>query len=501
MLFNSFVFAAFFVVVYGFYLAARRRLVVQNLLLLAASYFFYGWWDWRFLGLILLSTVIDFVCGRAIDRRRTFPKALTPSLRDETPAAEDPSSGYPYAHSPRVRRVLLGVSVAANLGILGFFKYFDFFASGCAELLTAIGLPLEPRLLNILLPVGISFYTFQTLSYTIDVYRGRTRCEHNPLNFAVFVAFFPQLVAGPILRADHFLPQVRRPRHLRLEEFYEGGYLILWGLFKKVVIADNLAVLVDGVFGAETTPHGGAVLVAVYAFAVQIYCDFSGYTDIARGVAAMMGFDIPLNFHLPYFARNPSEFWRRWHISLSSWLRDYLYIPLGGNRKGARRTFINVGLTMILGGLWHGAAWPFVLWGTYQGALLIGHKSIKPGLERLARGVPDRWRSLSGWVTIAVFFQLTCLGWLIFRAESVGQIPRMLAAVCTSLGLQGSGVRTLAAYALPLGLMQLGQYLKHDLNHVLRWPAAARGLAYGAMFYGLVLFGGQSDKPFIYFQF
>ncbi|UCE60913.1 MAG: MBOAT family protein [Phycisphaerales bacterium] len=506
MLFNSFVFAAFFFVVSAFCLASMRRLVVQNLLLLVASYFFYGWWDWRFLSLIALSTVIDFLCGREIDRRtKSTEPSSSPSTRGHSPEErihqDEVAAAGAYAHSPRARKAFLIISVTANLGILGFFKYFDFFVTGCADLLNTIGLPLSPRLLNVVLPVGISFYTFQTLSYTIDVYRGVIRAERSLLNFAVFVAFFPQLVAGPILRARDFLPQVCRPRQLRASHVYDGSYLILWGLFKKVVIADNLAMEVDRVFGAETLPHGGAVLVAVYAFAVQIYCDFSGYTDIARGVARMMGFDIPLNFNLPYFARNPSEFWRRWHISLSSWLRDYLYIPLGGSRKGPRRTAINLALTMILGGLWHGAAWTFVLWGVYHGVLLVVHKAVKPYLQSWARLVPRRCVILHDWIIIAGFFHLTCVGWLIFRAESVEQIPRMLAAAVTSFSLTGSGIKTLVAYALPLVLLQVAQYYKDDLLLVLRWPVLARGLAYCAMFYGLVLYGGRSDAPFIYFQF
>ncbi|MCP4590299.1 MAG: MBOAT family protein [bacterium] len=492
MLFNTFSFAVFFVAVYLLYVMLMGSLVLQNLLLLAASYFFYGWWDWRFLGLILLSTVIDFLCGREIDRRKT-----------EEVSGEPEGASNAFAHSPRKRRGLLAVSIVANLGILGFFKYFDFFAGSCAEMLGAVGFSLQPRLLEVILPVGISFYTFQTLSYTIDVYRGQIRAHTRILDFAVFVAFFPQLVAGPILRAREFLPQVCRRRRFNLEQAYEGGYLVFWGLFKKMVIADGLAGLVDGVFGAEVTPHGGAVLVGVYAFAVQIYCDFSGYTDIARGVAKMMGFEIPLNFNLPYFARNPAEFWRRWHISLSSWLRDYLYIPLGGNRKGPRRTCINLALTMVLGGLWHGAAWTFVLWGVYQGALLVVHKALKPWLDRADRWMPSRWKPLVGWLTIGLFFQFTCLGWLIFRAESVQQIPDMLWAIFTSLALYGSGATILAVYALPLLLMQWFQYVKSDLNFLLRWPAPVRGLAYCTMFYGLVVIGvlRNDAQSFIYFQF
>ena len=490
MLFNSYVFAVFFAVTYGLYLASARRLRVQNLLLLAASCVFYAWWDWRFLGLILLSTGIDYLCARALDRR----------VEEVQGPAED-GPGPAYRYSPRGRKLLLLISVGSNLGILGFFKYFDFFVSSGAALLNTLGLPLEPRLLHVALPVGISFYTFHTLSYTIDVYRGEMRAVQSPLAFAVFVTFFPQLVAGPILRAKEFLPQAGRPRRLCLDQVYEGGYLILWGLFKKVVIADNLAVLVDGVFGAPALPHGGAVLISIYAFAVQIYCDFSGYSDMARGLAKTMGFEIPLNFNLPYFARNPSDFWKRWHISLSSWLRDYLYVPLGGNRKGLRRTCINLALTMFLGGLWHGAAWTFVLWGIYQGALLIAHKLLQPLLDRVHAAVPKRWQALADVAVVAAYFQLTCLGWLIFRADAVEQVPRMLGVIFTTFSFAGSGALMVLPYVVPLVLVQLAQYFKDDLQLLLRWPAFARGLAYAAMFYGLILFGEHGERPFIYFQF
>ncbi len=488
MLFNSLEFAAFFALLYGLYLVTMRRLRFQNALLLVGSYVFYGCWDWRFLGLIALSTMIDYACGRALDRR--IASAEWSDRADQT-----------FHHGRRGRRLILATSIVANLGILGIFKYYDFFAASGAAFLASIGLPLQPRLLEVVLPVGISFYTFQTLSYTIDIYRGELRARYSLLEFAVFVAFFPQLVAGPIVRARDFLPQVARRRRLNMQQASEGGYLILWGLFKKVVIAGNLAPLVDAAFASGASPAGGAVLVAIYAFAVQIYCDFSGYSDIARGCAKMMGFELCLNFNLPYFASNPAEFWRRWHISLSSWLRDYLYIPLGGNRSGPRRTLINLALTMLLGGLWHGAAWTFVLWGAYQGALLIVHRLTMPALDRLTRFhsifAQRAWRVIA----IAGFFQFVCLGWLIFRAHDVGQIASMLAALGDGIGLAGSGLRTLAFYALPLVLVQLAQYLRNDLDIVLRLPAPVRGAWYAVMLYGLLLFGEGFDKPFIYFQF
>ena len=342
MLFHSLAFAIFFPLVLALYmLLLRRRLLAQNVLLLLASYIFYGWWDWRFLSLIWLSTIIDYCCGLALDRRQAAAETASAAATQTEPA---------YQYQPRTRKLILTVSLVANLGLLGFFKYCDFFIASFAELLQSVGFHSEPRLLNIILPVGISFYTFQTLSYTIDVYRGQLRAHRSLLEFAVFVAFFPQLVAGPIVRARDFLPQIAKPRRIDLEQIYQGCYAIFWGLFKKIVIADNLAnLIVDPVFKDPDTVYGGMVLVAVYAFAFQIYCDFSGYTDIARGCARIMGIDINLNFNLPYFATNPVEFWRRWHISLSSWLRDYLYIPLGGSRRGTRRTCINLMLTMISG--------------------------------------------------------------------------------------------------------------------------------------------------------
>ena len=490
MLFNSFAFAAFFSVVVAIYFACRRRLAWQNGMLLVASYFFYGWWDWRFLGLIMASTLIDFVCGKVLDRRVEI---------DHNSEGGEPA---PYARTEKTRRAVLLLSVAANLGILGFFKYYDFFAASCAELLDSIGLPMQPRLLHIILPIGISFYTFQTLSYTIDVYRGKLRAHNNLLEFSLFVAFFPQLVAGPIVRARDFLPQVMRRRELDWAQMYEGCYLVLWGLFKKIIIADNVAVVVDRVFDGDIALQGGAVVVALYAFSLQIYCDFSGYTDIARGCAKILGFEIGLNFNLPYLSASPGEFWQRWHISLSTWLRDYLYVPLGGSRKGKRRTLINMMLTMFLGGLWHGAAWTFVVWGLYQGLLLVVYKLLAPGWTRLTTGWSDRRRCTAHWVGVLFFFQLWCLGWPLFRAESLDQTWSILSALLVPWSIRGTGITTLAICALPVIAMQLAQYYRNDLNVVLRLPAPMRGLVYAALFIALtVFFGEQVEEPFIYFQF
>jgi len=354
MLFNTIEFAVFITIVFSLYFIFNHKW--QNRMLLVASYVFYGAWDWRFLSLIWVSTILDYFCGSRIES----------------------------SQSSRRRKQLLFLSVLGNLSILAFFKYFNFFAGSFSELLTMFGLSVHPRYLNIILPIGISFYTFQTMSYSIDIYRGQLKATHRFFDFALFVAFFPQLVAGPIERAKHLLPQILSPRKITAEKIHEGCYLIFWGLFLKIFISDNLAQIVDPVFVEGQAFSGAAVLIATYAFAFQIFCDFAGYSNIARGLGKCMGFDIMLNFNLPYFATNPSEFWQRWHISLSSWLRDYLYIPLGGNRKGGLLTVRNLMLTMLLGGLWHGAAWTFIIWGAYHGLLLMLHQLVKPLLDKIS---------------------------------------------------------------------------------------------------------------------
>ena len=337
MLFNSLQFIAFFIIVYSLYLLFNHRW--QNYMLLAASYFFYGSWNWRFLSLILISTILDYFCGLAIDRQPGRKR----------------------------KKLFLIISVTGNLTILGFFKYFNFFAHDFQLILARFGIPTHPLVLNIVLPVGISFYTFQTMSYTIDIYRGEMRPTRRFLDLALFVAFFPQLVAGPIERAKHLLPQIIKPRLITPRQFREGLWLIYWGFFLKVFVADNLAGIVDRVFAGAETISGIEVLLGLYAFAFQILGDFAGYSSIAIGLARLMGIDIMTNFLFPYFVTNPRDFWKNWHISLSTWLRDYLYIPLGGNRRGRLMTYRNILITMLLGGLWHGAAWTFVIWGGVSG--------------------------------------------------------------------------------------------------------------------------------------
>jgi len=479
MAFNSFAFALFLPTVLGIYWLLRRWPRVQNAILLAASYLFYGYWDWRFLSLLLISTVVDYTVALRVERELRVAGGV------RTAAA----------------RRWITLSLATNLGILGFFKYFNFFTDSFAALLSSVGVQADPLYLNIILPVGISFYTFQTLSYTVDVYRGAMEPTRRFFDFALYVAFFPQLVAGPIERAKTLLPQILAPRRFDPTQFSDGVQLIFWGLFKKVFVADNLAPFVNEVF-ASPDPTGFQVVMAVYAFAFQIYCDFSGYSDIARGCAKCLGMELMVNFRYPYVAVNPSDFWRRWHISLSTWLRDYLYISLGGNRRGEWMTYRNLSLTMLLGGLWHGATWLFVLWGAYQGLLLVVHRAVAPILERNRVGA-----GLPGWLVragkVVLMFQFVCVGWLIFRGESLGQIGGMLQALVTWSGpVEWSAALPLLQFALPLVLLEavIGGSRKEGLHRVGWLPSPARAAAYGVMFY-LFAFHGAAAQTFIYFQF
>jgi D-alanyl-lipoteichoic acid acyltransferase DltB (MBOAT superfamily) len=473
MLFNSIQFALFFAALFPAYWLLGRWHRAQNLLLLAAGYYFYACWNAKFLALLVISTVADFACGLWIDR---------------------------VEHQGR-RRAIVALSMALNLGFLGFFKYFNFFAESLQALLRSAGCSIPLAHLEIVLPIGISFYTFQSMSYVIDVYLRHIKPTRNLIQFATFVSFFPHLVAGPIMRPTSLLPQVAAPRRFRLEQFHAGSYLIFWGLLKKVVVADNLAAVVNDLFGRWQTLSGGLALLAVYAFAFQIYGDFSGYTDMARGIAKCLGFELALNFNLPYFATSPKEFWNRWHMSLSSWLRDYLYIPLGGSRGGAFATRRNLMLTMVLGGLWHGAAWTFVVWGFYQGLLLLAHRAATPWLDRIQPS--DRfdracWKGLRIFVT----FHLVCLGWLIFRAGSMEQVLGMLTAIIRRPAVPpASYLLPVVVAMLPLWLVEFFQYASDDLNVIARTPWYVRSLFYTACFYAIVLGGEFGGQQFIYFQF
>ena len=477
VLFNSVTFLAFFAAVFAVYLVLTHR--AQNAWLLAASYLFYGWWDWRFLGLIVLSTAVDYTCGRRI-------------------AAADPDDPAGRA----ARRGWLLLSCATNLGLLGFFKYWNFFAESAAAALRGAGLEADWATLNVVLPVGISFYTFQTLGYTVDVYRGAVRAERDVLNFALFVSFFPQLVAGPIERANVLLPQIARPRRLTAERFARGGWLILKGFYLKVVLADNLGEFVAPAFGEPQSVRGLAVVSAVLGAGLQIYGDFAGYSAIARGVAKWLGVDLMQNFARPYFAVNPSDFWRRWHISLSTWLRDYLYIPLGGNRGGAWRTYRNLSLTMLLGGLWHGAAWNFVAWGAYHGALLCGYRLLSGRAPRFLSGRPaGRFplaRRLAG---AALFLPFTLFGWVLFFSPTLAGVPDLLGNLRPFELSARMGVVTAAVFYLPVFVLELFEERADDEFAVFAWPPAARLAAAAALWAGILLSGRIGSGDFIYFQF
>jgi D-alanyl-lipoteichoic acid acyltransferase DltB (MBOAT superfamily) len=470
MLFNSLAFLVFFVLVVALYRLLPHR--AQNRWLLAASYFFYGAWDWRFLGLILASTVIDYVVGLALQRSR----------------------------DPRRRKQLVTVSVVANLTLLGIFKYVGFFSESLADLLALFGIELSPFTASVVLPVGISFYTFQTLSYTIDIYRGRLEPTRDFLDFALFVAFFPQLVAGPIERAVNLLPQISRPRRVGWDQVQSGAWLILWGLYKKVVIADNLYPLVQKVYDAQADPTGPEVLMASYGFALFAYCDFSGYSDIARGTARVLGFDVMLNFNLPYFTTSLRDFWRRWHISLSTWLRDYLYIPLGGNR---RRALFNVWLTMVLCGLWHGAGWNYVLFGAYHGSILVLYRLATPWRERWLTFESERAQRL--WHVAAVFitFHVVTLGWPIFDGGTISRTGELWHILFTSFepGAAPAWCGRFLFLTLPLFAMNAVQLRTGDLEPVQRFPMWVRSLVYAGLVVAIVFLGEDLGEDFLYFQF
>jgi D-alanyl-lipoteichoic acid acyltransferase DltB (MBOAT superfamily) len=342
------------------------------------------------------------------------------------------------------------------------------------------------------------------MSYTIDIYRQKMEPTRQFFDYALYVAFFPQLVAGPIERAKHLLPQILSPRKLSLDKFYEGCYLIFWGVFLKVFFADNLAQIVDHFFAAELSYQGVDVLLVSYAFAIQIFCDFAAYSSIARGLGKCLGFDIMINFNMPYFSTNPREFWQRWHISLSTWLRDYLYIPLGGNRKGKLNTYRNLLITMLLGGLWHGAAWNFVIWGAYHGVLLSIYRLIDPFLKSLPSPKSSLGKHIWFIIRIVFFFQLVCVGWLIFRAQSIEQIGAMLHALFFNFGVPELSLNAYLCVLLSiltLSTFQSFQYVKNDLLFLLKWPWAIRAIVFITMFYLLIFYGATGGQEFIYFQF
>lgn len=462
MIFTSYEYLIFIVVIFAGYWLLRAK-TPQNLLLLVGSYVFYGYIHPWFCILIATSTVVDYFCGLGMMR------------------------------APQRKKWFLVLSLICNLGMLGVFKYFNFFAENVHAVATELGLGMDPIIFKIFLPVGISFYTFQTLSYTIDIYRGLLKPRRNFIDFALFVAFFPQLVAGPIERAVRFLPQIEMPRRWDWERFCSAWPLLVGGYLKKMVIADNMAFFTDKVY-MHQDPSVFLLFAGTVAFAVQILADFSAYTDIARGSARLIGFELIENFRSPYLAISPSDFWRRWHISFSTWIRDYLYIPLGGSRVSTKGKFLLVLIgAMGLSGLWHGAAWNFVLWGIYHAFLIFGYHAL---------GFGGRWRPKSrkgillAWVAMCAF---TLGGWMLFRCTSMGWLYDVLTSgnwgfTGDSLLVSLSVLLLVLAYSLPMQIMLL-------LDHKFPQKRMAHAIFYGLALLMIVMYAPDTNTDFIYFQF
>ncbi|HEY0522466.1 MAG TPA: MBOAT family O-acyltransferase [Stellaceae bacterium] len=475
MVFTSLTFIAFAAMFFPLFFLSRGRL--QTIVLLIGSYIFYGWWDWRFLGLLLTSTVVDYTLGRCI-------------ARSETEA---------------VRRVWLTFSVTANLGFLGFFKYFNFFADSLTGVLRTFGMQADWATLHIVLPVGISFYTFQSMSYTIDVYRRRIEPERDFLTFASFIALFPQLVAGPIVRATTLLPQMHGTKRFRWVNLFVGLEMVVTGFFMKLVVADNLAPFVNHVFDLPEAYNSATLLTGSVFFAFQIYGDFAGYSLIAIGLGRVMGYRFCRNFRRPYFAASFSDFWTRWHISLSSWLRDYLYISLGGNRFGTYRTYRNLMTTMLLGGLWHGANWTFIVWGALHGFYLVMQRVLSAGMKKL--GLGGAVASPVGYlISVFAVFTLTTVAWVFFRAENFTQAWIILERIVAlgdfhlaDLPLKFQVVKGVVLIALLLSVEAAAEL--RPVRASFRSTRWVRSAAVLAMLWAVSLVGSFSGEQFIYFQF
>lgn len=482
MLFNSIDFAIFLPTVFLLYwFVTNKNLNLQNFLIVAASYLFYGWWDWRFLSLILFSTIVDYSVGRKLKKEDNQTK----------------------------RKILLWISILVNLGFLGFFKYYNFFLENFITAFSFFGKEIQGNSLNIILPVGISFYTFQTLSYTIDVYKRKLEPTKNFIAFSAFVSFFPQLVAGPIERATHLLPQFYIKRTFDYSKAVDGMRQILWGLFKKIVIADRCASFANQAFNNSADMNGSTLVLGALFFTFQIYCDFSGYSDIAIGTSRLFGFDLMRNFNFPYFSRDIAEFWRRWHISLSTWFRDYLYIPIGGSRGSTWMKIRNVFIIFIVSGFWHGANWTFIAWGAlnaiYFLPLLLTQKNRNYlGVVAQGKYLP----SLKELFLMLITFGLTVFAWIFFRAESIGHalnyIHGIFSASLFAMPNFLSGRSFLKTIILVVFFVLIewqgreGQYAIANLG--LKWKRSLRYGLYYSIIIAIFLFGGAKQQ-FIYFQF
>ncbi|WP_417875156.1 MBOAT family O-acyltransferase [Xanthomarina gelatinilytica] len=478
MLFNSLDFAIFLPIVFILYwFVFNKHLKNQNALIVLASYVFYGWWDWRFLSLILFSTMVDYIVGLKMSEQKNQKK----------------------------RKVLLWISICVNLGFLGFFKYYNFFLDNFITAFSFFGTEIQANTLNIILPVGISFYTFQTLSYSIDVYRKKLEPTKNLIAFAAFVSFFPQLVAGPIERATNLLPQFYKKRTFNYIKAVDGLRQILWGLFKKMVIADNCAVFVNTIFDNHQDYSGSTLVLGAVFFAFQIYGDFSGYSDIAIGTARLFGFNLMQNFAFPYFSRDIAEFWRRWHISLSTWFRDYLYIPLGGSLGSKSKVIRNVFIIFIVSGFWHGANWTFIVWGAlnalYFLPLLLTNKN-RNHLEIVAS--KSKWPSAKTLVNILITFGLTTLAWIFFRAENISHALQYLKGIGNASLLSIPEIRPTYLLVLLIFFITIewlgrrDQYAIETLGFT--WKRPLRLVFYYVIIITIFWFN-RNEQTFIYFQF
>ncbi len=476
MLFNSIAFLIFLPIVFFLYwFVFKKNLRLQNILIIIASYVFYGWWDWRFLILLFVSSGTDFLLGLSIGKQ------------------ED----------PKKRKWLLILSLIINLGILGFFKYFNFFVDSFISSFASLGINLEPRTLNIILPVGISFYTFQSLSYTIDIYRRQLEARKDFLNYLAFVSFFPQLVAGPIERARNLLPQFEKARVFVYENGADGLKLILWGFFKKVVVADNCGVWANSIFNNSENISGPTLFLGAVFFTFQIYGDFSGYSDIARGLAKIFGFELMKNFNLPYFSRSMREFWQRWHISLSTWFKDYVYIPLGGSRCSKPRQIFNTLVTFTLSGFWHGANWTFVFWGFLNGLYMI------PGIllgKPVAKTLPAPGKLLptpKDLLKILITFFFTVIAWTFFRSQSIGQAFSIIGKMFSPDPIKTNYLRP--EVLLSITILLVVEWLQREKDHPLKIASkhiAVRWSIYLFMLLTILYLGNYtSPMQFIYFQF
>ena len=476
MLFNSIEFLLFLPTIFFLYwFVFNKNLKYQNTLILVSSYLFYGWWDHRFLSLIFLSTIVDYVIGLNISNQSSKKK----------------------------QKLLLWGSVLFNLSVLGFFKYYNFFVDSWVELFSSLGYEIKSIwTLNFILPVGISFYTFQTMSYTIDIYRKKLEPTKDFISFASFVSFFPQLVAGPIERATNLLPQILKKREFQYEQGIQGLRLILWGMFKKVVIADSLAPIVDDIFSNYQDFGGGTLWLGAIYFSFQIYCDFSGYSDIAIGTSKLLGFELMSNFKFPYFSRNIGEFWRRWHISLSTWFRDYLYIPLGGSQEGKWKSIRNIFIIFLVSGFWHGANWTFIFWGLFHSILFLPTFMFNKNRNYTSSIIAANTLlpSLKEFINVVTTFLLVTIGWVFFRSESIGDSFSYLTSMISNINIVTHLSPKINFYILVLVLVDWTQRFD-ERNLFVTFPKLIFKIFVIICVFLILINFKKESQQFIYFDF